>query len=281
VSHIPIRRTELSDVAADGLAIFRRSWLPQEAERHVVLVHGFAEHSGRYEHVGAWLASRGCAVHGYDHRGHGRSEGRRGHVARFGDYLDDLSKMLESVVGSAEGLPVHLVGHSMGGLITAAFLRERSAPVSSAVLSAAALALPPSTSRFRMIAARVMRRVAPTLGVQSPVDPDGLSRDPEVVRAYETDPFVEHEHMTASLAAELLSAIERTHARGIETPVLVLHGDSDPICPIGGSERFASELPRGHFVSYPGLRHEIFNEPERETVFKDLLEWIESSEGRA
>ena len=279
MSNGSIRRTERTDVAADGRAIFRRSWLPLEPERHVVLVHGFAEHSGRYEHVGAWLAERGCAVYGYDHRGHGRSSGRRCHIARFDDYLDDLTETVARVVASADGAPVHLVGHSMGGLITAAFLCERRAPLSSAVLSAAALALPPSMSRFRMWMARATRLVAPTFGMQSPVDPDGLSRDPEVVRAYQADPLVEHEKMTASLGAELLSAIDRTRGRDVTTPVLVLHGEDDPICTIEGSRRFAGELSDGRFISYPGLRHEIFNEPERENVLKDVLEWLVSHEG--
>jgi alpha-beta hydrolase superfamily lysophospholipase len=248
-----------------------------------LVVHGFGEHCGRYEHLGAWFAARACAVHAYDHIGHGGSSGPRCHVRRFDDYLDDLENVFARVREEHPGVPTFLVGHSMGGLIVAAFLRERDPAVAGAILSGAALALPEGTSRLRLALARVLRVVAPRANLASPVDPAGLCTDPEVVEAYLKDPLVHHDRMTASLAAELLSAIQRTEGRGadVNVPALVLHGALDPMCRVEGSEAFARELREGQLKTYPGMLHEIFNEPGHEAIFQDALEWIRQREGAA
>jgi alpha-beta hydrolase superfamily lysophospholipase len=275
----PVRRTRSQYAARDGLRLFRRAWLPAEARRAVVLVHGFAEHSGRYDHLGTWLAERACAVHAYDHRGHGRSEGPRCHVDRFDEFLDDLEDLLHLVRGQHPGLPVALVGHSMGGLIVAALLSQRQPSIQAAATSGAALALSQDVSRLRIRLARLLRSVLPRLQIDSGIDPEGLSRDPEVVRRYVEDPLV-GSRMTTSLAAELLAAVERT-ARGaqhVHVPLLLLHGEDDPLCPVAGSRAFHEALPgaAADLRTYPRLRHEIFNEPEQEQVFQDLLDWLRS-----
>lgn len=278
-----IRRVESTLTTAGGRSLFRRSWLPARPEHLLLIIHGFAEHSGRYEHFGAWFAARGCAVYAYDHQGHGRSEGVRGHVRRFDDFLDDLDAMLVAVRAEHPGLRPQLVGHSMGGLILAAFLCERTPDVETAVTSGAALAVSEKLSRGRMRAARVLRRLAPRLTLAAELDPEGLSTDSEVVRAYLEDPLV-FRRMTTSLAAELISAIERT-SRGagrVRVPLLMLHGEADPICPPSGTRRFFEGLvvePRRLRV-YPGLRHEIFNEPEHVRVFEDVLTWLRARSPR-
>jgi alpha-beta hydrolase superfamily lysophospholipase len=252
-------------------------WLPERPGRVLLLVHGYAEHSGRYEEMGAWFAARGTAVHAYDHRGHGRSGGPRCHVARFGDFLDDLEALLASVRAQHAELPVTLAGHSMGALITLACLAERQPAVASAVTSGAALSLG-AVSPVRMALARGLRRVLPRLALGSGLDPAGLSRDPEVVRRYLEDPLI-HRTMTASLGAELLAAAPRTAARAsrIGVPLLMLHGAADPLCAAQGSRSFHAGLApaRGALRIYPELRHEIWNEPERETIWQDVLTWLE------
>jgi alpha-beta hydrolase superfamily lysophospholipase len=273
-----LRRVESHFKGADGLRLFRRAWLPERPARVLALVHGYAEHSGRYDAFARWFAARGAAVHAYDHRGHGRSAGTRTHVDRFGSFLDDLERFLELVRAEHPEGPLTLVGHSMGGLVTAAFLVERAPAPSSAVLSGPALALGPGVSRLRVAAARALRRVAPRLALGSGLDPHGLSRDPAVVRGYLEDPHV-HRTMTASLAAELLEAIPRTAgaASRVAVPLLVLHGEEDPMCPVEGSRAFFAgvECAGSRLTTYPGLRHEIFNEPEQEQVFADLWRWLE------
>lgn len=261
-----------------GPGLLRRTWRPASPRAALLLVHGYGEHCGRYDHVGCWLAARGIAVHAYDHRGHGRSEGRRCHVDAFGDYLDDLAAMLDAVRGEAPDRPLFLLGHSMGGLVVTAFLRERGPDVAGAITSGAALALPDAFPRWRVTLAQVMRRVAPRLALPSGLDAEGVSRDPAVVRAYRDDPLVESA-MTTSLAMELLSALRRTAGGGAEVrvPMLLLHGGADRLCPVEGSRAFAKTVatPGSGLRVYPGLYHEILNEPEHETVLGDVLAWID------
>ena len=279
-----IRRNEGSFEGAGSRVLFRRSWLPEAPERALVVVHGFAEHSGRYEAFGRWFADRGSAVHAFDHQGHGRSQGPRNYVASFADYLDDLDALLEVVRGEHPGLDVVLVGHSMGGLITAAFARERKPDVLGVVLSGPALALGQPLSGSKLWLAKLMRQVAPRFLTDGGLPADGLSRDPEVRRLYEEDPLVDT-RITPALALAMLDAMKRTAGGGaeVEVPMLLLHGGDDPLCSPSGSEGFAASLPAGSappsmLKIYPGLLHEIFNEPEREEVFRDLLGWVRSLE---
>jgi alpha-beta hydrolase superfamily lysophospholipase len=224
-----------------------------------------------------WFARRGFAVHAYDHRGHGRSEGVRCHVEQFDDFLDDLAAVLDAVRSDHPELPITLVGHSMGGLVTLAFLAARRPRVASAVTSGPALALG-AVSPLRIALARALRRLLPRLALGSGLDLEGLSRDPEVVRRYLADPLIVRT-MTASLGAELLAAAPGTLARAgdVEVPLLMLHGEEDPLCSVEGSRTFHAGLrvPGSALRTYPKLRHEIFNEPEREAVWQDVLDWLE------
>jgi lysophospholipase len=166
----------------------------------------------------------------------------------------------------------------MGGLIATAFLVDRHPAIESAVTSGAGLALGQGVSGFRIALARLLRRLIPRFSLGSGLDPNGLSRDPQVVQAYIEDPLV-FRSMTTSLAAELLSAIPRTVARAAEVtvPMLMLHGEEDPLCPAQGSRDFLAgvTVTGSELRIYPNLRHEIFNEPEREQVYQDMLDWIE------
>jgi len=272
-----VRRTQSSFPSTDGTRLFRRAWLPAQPRRVLVLVHGLAEHSGRYDHVGAWFSARDCAVHAYDHRGHGRSQGARGHVGSFTELLDDLEAFLGVVRREHPELPLAIVGHSMGGLVVGALLCERKPDVLGAVTSGAPLELPSSVSRTRLRAVRALRRLAPRLRIANGVDPGTLSRDPEVVRAYVDDPFV-YRRITVSLASELMEAIVRTAGGAVQVrvPMLLLHGEADHLSPARGSRGFHGQLRGGghRLRLYPQLRHEIFNEPEQEQVFEDVLAWL-------
>lgn len=274
----PVRRAEGLVVAASGETVFRRSWVSRAADRALLLVHGFAEHSGRYDHLGEWFALRRCSVYAYDLRGHGRSPGRRGHVDRFEDFLDDLQAMVEALRAEQAGLPLAIAGHSLGGLIAASFAIDRDPDVVGVVTSGALVAFPQALPRSRVRMARILRRLVPRLAMSAGLDATGLSRDPEVVRRYLDDPLV-FRRMTASFAAEVMAAVERYGSRAdvVRVPMLLLHGEADPLCPPEGSRAFHAGLssPDSELRVYPELRHEIFNEPEREQVFRDLLAWLE------
>jgi len=264
--------------------LFRRSWLPANPTRSVIVVHGYAEHSGRYEHVASHLARRHTAVFAYDQQGHGRSDGTRCHVRSFDDLLDDLDGIVSEVRGEHPERPLFVVGHSMGGLVVAAYACERNPEVTGVATSGAALALSEDFSGFKIVAARALRRLAPKLAMASDLDPNALSRDPEVVRAYLADPLVGSK-MTASLGAEMIAAIERTAsgAAAVAVPMLMMHGAEDTLCPVRGTREFYQRLDvtEKQLHVYEGLRHEIFNEPEQKRVLDDLVNWFERVEGLA
>lgn len=278
-------RRETQVELSEGGRRYRRAWLPDEPRRVLVLVHGFAEHTGRYDEMAMHFAGHGFAVHAYDQAGHGRSPGPRGHVDRFERLVDELDRFLELVGEDHPGLPRVLVGHSMGGLVAAATAAHRQPEIERLVLSGALLELGgeegDAWQRVGLALARMLSPVVPRMALATGLDPQGLSRDPEVVRRYLEDPLVK-DRMSVRFAAGMNATIQATLAAAdrIEAPALILHGGADPICPVSGSRSLHAGLradvaARSRLEIYPELRHEIFQEPERERVWSDVLDWLE------
>jgi acylglycerol lipase len=245
---------------AGGVELFRRSWIPrQPPSATLVLVHGLGEHSGRYDHVGRFLAERGVAVHAYDQRGHGRSGGRRGWVERFTDFLDDLEIMLRAVAEESGNADLFLLGHSMGGLIVTAYLVERRSRPRFVVLSGPAI-VPLIDAADRCI------------------DPTRLSKDPIVWQRYLTDPLVLRERVTDELLARLADGLALLPGRAgeLDMPILLIHGEADALCSAAGACMYleSSASPDLTIRLYPDGRHEMFNETERERVLADLWQWM-------
>jgi alpha-beta hydrolase superfamily lysophospholipase len=278
------RRESLVELSSAG-ARYRRSWQPPEPARAMVLVHGYAEHVGRYDEMAMHFASRGYAVHAYDQVGHGRTKGPRGHVDRFDRLAEELARFIELVGLDHPELPVTLVGHSMGGLVVAATAAFQKPAVSEIVVSGALLQLGGEESGLRQSLslglAKILATIVPRVAVATGLDPQGISRDPDVVRRYREDPLIE-DRMSMSFAAGMSRMVDATRcaAGEIDRPILVLHGGDDPICPVAGSRRlFAGLKPeiaeKSRLEIYPELRHEIFQEPERERVWEDMIQFIE------
>jgi alpha-beta hydrolase superfamily lysophospholipase len=274
-------QVELSDAGPRH----RRAWIPHEPRGALVLVHGYAEHTGRYDEMAMHFAGRGWAVHAYDQAGHGRSPGPRGHVDRFGRLVDELDRFVELVSEDHRGLPLVLLGHSMGGLVAAATTAFRRPAIDRLVLSGALLELGSDDSgtwqRVGLVLARMLSPLMPRFALSTGLDVEGLSRDPEVVRRYLDDPLVK-DRMSVRFAAGMNAMIQATRAAAdrIETPALILHGGADPISPVSGSRALHAGLrddvaERSRLEIYPELRHEIFQEPERERVWADVLAWLE------
>lgn len=247
-------------VGSSGVALLLRQWTPEPCRGVVVLAHGMSEHSGRYEHVAEYLAARGLAVYAHDHYGHGRSGGVTGSVADFGHFLEDLALVVERARAEHPGLPLVLVGHSMGGLIALAYVLDQAlAQPDLLVLSGPAI-VPLVTPGDRTI------------------DPSRLSRDPEVWEPYMSDPYVLRERVTEELFARLADGIGRIVGRAgeIRVPVLLIHGLDDPVCSAEGARMYleSGELEDFEMRLYEGGRHEMFNEVNRDEVLADLADWI-------
>ena len=262
-----------------GLEIFWRSWSGASAPRAVVVIaHGVSEHSGRYAHVAAKLAAAGYPVYALDHRGHGRSDGDRVVIDRFANVIADLDRFVTIAAEAHPGLPVYLIGHSMGGGIAIEYTLEHESRLSGLILSAP-LASAGAANAVQRAVASLLSRMTPKLGV-FPVDAAAVSRDPEVVQAYEDDPLVDRRKLPARTVAELTSTVSTFVGRvgGLSLPVLLMHGTEDSLVPFAGSEALFEALGSDDktFERYPGLYHEIFNEPEQDDVIDDVLRWLDS-----
>jgi alpha-beta hydrolase superfamily lysophospholipase len=230
------------------------------------------------------FARRGFAVHAYDQSGHGRSPGPRGDVDHFDRMLDELSAFIEFVSDQHANQPLCLVGHSMGGLVAASTCAFRSPAIDRLVLSGALLEIGPNNPAWKQVVARLLAPFGSWVGLAIGLDAEGLSRDPEVGRRYEADPYVK-DRMTARFAAGMMNMIGRVRAAvaEIDCPVMILHGGADPMSPVSGSRALHARLSpsissQSRLCIYPDLRHEIFQEPERGVVWQDMLDWIQDEE---
>ena len=260
--------------AADGTMLATRHWPVPEGRRPwatLLLVHGLAEHSGRYEHVGARLAEAGIDTYAYDQRGFGASGGRRAWVDRWSRFHEDLAERLTAARTAAAGGPVILYGHSLGGLVALGYALG-DPKLDALVLSAPALDA--GVPAWKRALARVLGVVAPTLEVKNALNTSVLSRDPQVGALYLADPL-NHHRTTTRLGLEFLREQARCRAAlgSLRVPTLVIHGEADRLVPTRASAPLA-EIPAVTRRTYPALRHEMHNEPEGPAVIDDVIGWL-------
>ncbi|MFH1775847.1 MAG: lysophospholipase [Chloroflexota bacterium] len=260
-----------------NLNLYYQGWIPdRDPEATLVVVHGLAEHSGRYGNLVEYFVPRGYAVFSLDHRGHGKSEGLRGYVDRFADYLDDLKIFIDMVRG--QGTRAFLVGHSMGGTIATAYAVNHQHELAGLILSAPTLKLGSSVSRLDIIMARILSALLPKIGIAA-IDAAAISRDKSVVEAYVSDPLVYRGRIRARLGSELIDMIEKKlppQMSRINLPILIMHAASDRLSNPEGSQMLY-ELVNSKdktMKNYEGLYHEIFNEPEHGQVLADMENWL-------
>lgn len=284
-----------------GTALFRRTWRPERPDAVLVNLHGLGDHSGVYAPLAEQLAAGGVAVHAPDLRGHGRSPGQRAYVDRWDRHLEDLDAFVAHVAAREPGLPVFVLGHSLGGLIALEYALERR-PVAGVIAAGPPLGevgVPPVLMQLGRIAARVLPRFSLNVGM----DLTGLSRDPAVVEAITADPLF-HRRGTARLAVEVPAAIERVHqrARDIATPLLLLHGSADRMVPPAGTRAFFARIADperarwneagpdapGEYTAadrdvtlrlYAGVYHALYFDLGADEVRADTLRWIRARSG--
>ncbi len=257
---------------SDGLTQLRRRWTTPNARAAVLVVHGIGEHSGRYQHVGQVLSDAGFDVLAADTRGFGQSGGRRAFVNVFSEFLDDVEALLAE--RRSLGLPVVLLGHSLGGLISTAYLVSGRSGPDLAVLSAPALHA--KLPLWQRLLAPILGRLLPKTFVPATIAGSLLSRDPAVAEAYVNDPLV-IAGSTAGLGKVVLEAMKTTTASldRIRIPVYVLHGSADELVPPQASAPLADVSGVVRRV-WPGLRHECFNEPEQDQVLAEVVSWLDT-----
>jgi alpha-beta hydrolase superfamily lysophospholipase len=267
--------------ASDGDNLAVQDWpMPDGvAVRGVVLVvHGLGEHAGRYEHVAERLNSWGFAVRGYDHYGHGDSDGVRGALPVMTRLLDDLTDMIESTRKRVEpGTPFILLGHSMGGLVAACLVALRKVPVDALVLSSPVF--DPGLNPLQKLLLATLPHVAPNLTVGNGLKIDFISHDANVVAAYKCDRRV-HDRVSARLARFIAGAgpIVLDRAREWHVPTLLMYAGQDKLVNPRGSEAFAAAAPRSVVTvrCFEDLYHEIFNEVDSQPVFDTLRHWLDA-----
>lgn len=279
--------------AADGTILRTRHWPSTSSASDpagaVLIVHGLAEHSGRWEHVGEQLAAEGFDVHAFDLRGHGASAGRRVHLDAFEQFYADLAERLASVRSKAPGRPLILYGHSIGGLIALGYVVRAAADPSGApgspsitrplpgLLVLSAPSLDSTLPAWKLQLARVLGRFLPTLSIPNHIAGQLLSRDATIGERYHGDPLVLHAATTGFGALALAEQDWiRSSLGSLRLPTLVIHGEDDALVPTVASAPLA-DVPGVTRRTYPGIRHELHNEPEGPRIVAEVIAWIKAN----
>lgn len=264
-------------LAKDGLALRGKSWLPSDDPHKIIcLVHGHGEHIGRYEHMASFFASHSVAFYAVDMRGHGQSDGKKGHIPNYDIILSDIEELIKVARLDYLDTPIVLYGHSLGGNYVANYLiTNKVKEVASAVISSPwiKLALTPPTTK--VLLAKAMRRIWPSYTERSKLDANGLSRDKSIVQAYIDDPLV-HDYISVNLFVSASMAGEEALAKAHElaTKSLVIHGSNDPITSAVALQEFASRA-NVDFKLWDDMLHEPHNEIGKEKVLEYVLNWMD------
>lgn len=266
--------------SADDLKIFYRRYQAGSEKARVVIAHGLGEHSGRYDNVVERLLPQGVSVWAPDHRGHGQSDGQRGHVDSFSRYVEDLRELVEIARdGMAEDVKIFLLGHSLGGLIALRFAARFPEMMDGVIISSPALGVTVDIPVVKAFAGKIMSAIWPTLSLSNELDASKISHDEEVVRAYIDDPLV-HNLVSARWFTEFLSAMEDANrsAPEIKIPFLMQLAGDDHLTSVDASKRFFETLGSVDktLCVYEGLYHEVYNEraEQKKQVLDDLDNWL-------
>ncbi len=273
-------------LTADQLDLAWRCWAPETPRGVVIIVHGLAEHGGRYRETAGILSGNGWAVFAVDLRAHGFSADPPGagrvHVDRFRDYFRDVDAMAELARTRYPGIPVLILGHSMGGLIAISYALEKPETLAGVIISSPALGTHPQFKPpfFLKILVGILSRLAPRLLVDSNLDTQAICRDPEVVKAYIDDPLVSQK-VSARWYSELTKAMKQAfrNAGSLRIPMLLMQSGADRLVDPSAPTRWARAAPPGlvELVIWEGLYHEMLNEPEKDKVRAKLLDWLNSA----
>ncbi len=269
--------SELEWSTKDNLNIYARYRKPTVKVKGIVcLVHGLGEHIGRYNHVAEYLNSGGYAFLAADMRGHGRSEGQRGHTPSMDTLREDITKQVEEAQKMVSDSPVYLYGHSLGGTLVLSYCIRLHSQLYGVISTGPLLRPGFDPPGWKLTLGRMMRNIWPTLAMSNEIDRDGLSRDPQVVHAYKTDPLV-HDRVSARLGIDMIEEglWLLDNASSIKTPTLIMHGSVDRLCSLQASQEFAQKANSlCRLKIWDSDYHEIHNEPDKDQVLEFALNWM-------
>ena len=273
----PESRTTSID-SSENISVFTRIESPRQPRACIVISHGFGEHSGRYEKLAQRLGELNLVVVRYDLRGHGRSQGKRGHASSYDMYLSDLGHAIDLARERHPGLPTFIFGHSMGGALVLNYAIRRPDKLSGVIASAPWLRLAFSPPAWKNWLAHRIARVLPSFSMPTNLDLSKLSHDPEVKRSIEADSLT-NSVMTAAAYVGLVAAGEYAlaHAATLKLPLLLMQGTADAITDIRASETFFATAGSTDktFKPWPGMYHETLNEIDSAPVYQTLVDWLE------
>ncbi len=261
----------------NGMKLFTQEWNHANTTRGVVcLVHGLGEHSGRYAHVAEYLNQHGYAFLSFDLRGHGKSEGRRGHIDTYDTYLEDIDRLIQEARQRHPGLPIFLYGHSLGGNLVIYYALKRN-PQINGIISTCPITyteVPP----VKMLMGKLFYKLMPTFTMNNGLDHDGLSRDPSVVAMYNSDPLV-HTLISARLGLDMLNSGKwiTENAHELRLPLLLMEGSADRLVSVEGTRELAQNSP-AKFITYKeweGGYHELHNDIIKADVLEFMEKWLE------
>ncbi|MEL6864117.1 MAG: lysophospholipase [Bacteroidota bacterium] len=267
---------QFSWTTKDGISIFAKDWQVEQAKAVFCLVHGFGEHSGRYDPTAAWFNERGIAWVGYDRRGHGQSGGPKGHTPNFDAFLDEIDQLLKASQERYPGVPVYLYGHSMGGNLVLNHILRRKPNVKGAITTGTWIKLAQPPPPILLFLAKLMYKIYPAFTQPTKLDASFISSIPEEAKRYSNDPL-NHDLMSSGTAVDMLRASEwlQQYQGTFPIPLLMLHGSADKIIDPAASRAFAERIKgQVEYKEWPGQYHELQWDTMREEVYQHTLNWV-------
>ena len=273
-----MRHDEGEFQAHSDTRLFCQSWIATENPVcALILVHGFGEHSGRYPYFVERLCAANIAVFAFDLRGHGQSDGRRGHMNSMAEYRGDVAAFVARVESQLPNIPKFIFGHSMGSLVVLDYVLRHPEGLAGTIISGCGLEPAGVATAPVVFLARTLSVIWPVFPLRLPVDAAGLTRDKTEIEAYINDPLV-HNTGSTRWANELLNAIDwiKKHPQDLQLPILMVHGEADGINLPSGSHNFISSVifPDKELISYPDCFHELHNDLDKEEVLSDITRWL-------
>ena len=259
--------------------IFYQSWIPEKPKAVIQIIHGGVEHVGRYKHLVKFLSENNYAVYGNDHRGHGKSEGRRNHIMNHSEFVEDCYTLTKMIKKIHPNLSVFIVGHSMGSFIAQRYIIKHQEDVTGLVLSGSGIEMPPLPKALQIIA-RIMYKIFPTFTANSGIEPEDLSTDPDSVEDYINDPLINYKTATAGYGICMMDHPKYVKGKlvSVTLPILIQKGDLDTM--IVGIDELVNELEKADVTLkiYENYKHEVYTETKekREIAFGDLVVWLNS-----